>query len=360
MRVLLSSLFAMSLFACGPDAIASVGAEDTEFDGNETFDAELTSASRSQTWFPLQNGNTWSFKTSTGTTRVISVSEVSDGMALVTGLFAAPTWVGLSTDTATTLQMWGGEAWLPLLRFGYASTSWKSSSELCTGLIGRRTSTGTLVTTSAGSFTDTRTIGFAQVSSPTVLCAPPAFNELTFVPNVGLVAFRTGTGARFTLVKAKVNGKDIPVVTAPNITAAVRLDKTVYSSTPNTIRCITQPCMSNEVTAEARVTFELRNQGSASQTWNFSTGCQFDVELISSSGAVLRRLSTGRSCTYGLTSLTLNAGQSKSYTATVKLADAEGLQLDGSYTVRAKLIPAMGAVTAPAATTSLSVSVLAP
>ena len=77
------------------------------------------------------------------------------------------------------------------------------------------------------------------------------------------------------------------------------------------------------------------------------------------SGTVVRRLSEGRSCTFALTSLTLEGGQSKSYSTSLSLEDKDGLQLDGAYSVRAKLIPT-GTATAPVATGSLSVSVLVP
>ncbi len=358
-RSILVSLVTLSMFAaCGPDAMAVVG-DDSELDGTESYDAELTSTSRSSTWFPLQNGNSWTFKTAAGTTRTVSVSDASEGTALVTGLFANPTWLGLASDSSTTLQMWSGSAWVPLVRFGYATTSWRTSSEVCTGLIGRRIATGTSVSTTAGSFSDTRTIGFAQVSSPTTLCAPQAISELSFVPNMGPVAFRTGNNLRFTLVSATVGGKTFPVAQETNITTRVALDKASYVSVPNTIRCITQPCPSNADTAAAHVTFEVRNTGSSAKTFNFSTGCQFDVELLSMSGTVVRRLSEGRSCTFALTSLTLEAGQSKSYSASLSLEDKDGLQLDGAYSVRAKLIPT-GTVTAPVATGALSVSVLVP
>jgi hypothetical protein len=351
---------AVSLFACGPDAIAVVGEEETELDGTESYDAELTSTSRSSTWFPLQNGNSWTFKSSTGTTRTVTISQSADGMALVTGLFANPTWVGLTSDASTSLMMWSGSAWVPFVRFGYATTTWRTSSEVCTGLIGRRLSTGTVVSTTAGSFSDTRTISFAQVSSPTTLCAPQAFNEVAFVPNMGPVAFRTGSNQRFTLVSAKVNGKTFPVAPEADITAKVTLDQASYVSIPNTIRCITAPCSSNAQTASAKVSFELRNTGSTSKTWQFSTGCQFDVELVSTSGAVVRRLSEGRACTFALTSLTLGAGQSRVFSATIPLEDKTGLQLDGSYAVKAKLIPSSGASTAPTASGSLAVTVLVP
>lgn len=360
MRSILISMVAMSLFACGPDALAVVGDDDAELDGTETYDAELTSTSRSSTWFPFQTGNSWTFKNATGTTRTVTLSQVGDNMGLLSGLFASPVWVGLTSDSATTLSMWTGSAWVPLIRFGYASTTWRTTNQTCTGLIGRRFSTGTVISTTAGSFSDTRTISYAQVSSPTTLCAPQAFNELSFVPNVGLVSFRTGSNQRFTLVSAKVNGKTFPVAPEANITAKVTLDQANYVSIPNTIRCITTPCPSNAQTAEAKVSFELRNTGTTSKTWQFSTGCQFDVELTSSSGQVVRRLSEGRACTFALTSVTLAAGQSKSYTATIPLETKDGLQLDGTYSVKAKLIPSSNASTAPAAAGSLAVEVLVP
>ena len=140
----------------------------------------------------------------------MTLTQVGDGQALLTGLFASPTWVGLTTDTSTTLQMWTGSAWVPLIRFGYASTTWRTSSVVCTGLVGRRVSTGTVVSTPAGSFSDTRTIGFAQVSDPATLCAPQAFSELSFVPNMGLVAFRTGTNQRFTLRERDTQRQELP------------------------------------------------------------------------------------------------------------------------------------------------------
>lgn len=357
-RSILLSMVALSLFACGPDAMAVV-ADDAELDGTEAYDAELTSTSRSSTWFPLQSGNSWTFKNSAGATRTVTLGEVSDNMALLTGLFASPVWVGLTSGSSTSLQMWTGSAWVPLIRFGYATTTWRTSSQVCTGLVGRRLSTGTAIATPAGSFTDTRTISYAQVSSPTTLCAPQAFNELSFVPNVGLVAFRTGNNQRFTLVSAKLNGRTFPSQVEADISARLTLDQANYVSIPNTIRCITTPCPSNEQTASARISFELRNVSSVSKTWQFSSGCQFDVELVSSSGAVVRRLSDDRACTFALTSVTLTAGQSKSYTVSMPLADKAGLQLDGTYSVRAKLIPS-GMGSAPSASGSLSVSVLVP
>src|SRR3990167_626284 len=109
-RSILLSLVAVSLFACGPDALAVVGEDDTELDGTETYDAELTSTSRSKTWFPFQNGNTWTFKNSAGASRTVSLSQVEENMGLLTGLFANPVWVGLTSNGSTTLMMWTGSS----------------------------------------------------------------------------------------------------------------------------------------------------------------------------------------------------------------------------------------------------------
>ena len=68
-------LMAFSFLGCGPDALATtMGEDELEVDGTETYDAELTATSRSNTWFPMQEGNTWTFKNASGTTRTHSLS----------------------------------------------------------------------------------------------------------------------------------------------------------------------------------------------------------------------------------------------------------------------------------------------
>lgn len=355
-RLVLQSLIAVSLAACGgPDGLAMVGNE-VEDDSLEVVEGELTSSSRAEAWFPLGEGNRWEFTSSDGT-RTVSLDYYEEGMGLLTGLFAEPTWVGIPTSTSTSLMLWTGEAWAPFVRFGYSRTSWKTGTTACQSLVGQRKATGTMVRTGAGEFTDTRTISFSQVTAPNVRCAAPAFREIAFVPSVGPVAFTTGGGERFVLARASVNGLVVPT---PRVTSRVLLDRAAYTSSPNTIRCITTPCPSNEETAVATVTFDVANTSSSTLRWDFASGCQFDVELVSSTGRVVRRLSEGRVCTQALTSLTLQPGQSRAWSAELELEDRDGLQLDGTYTVRARLTPSTSAATAPSATKSLRVTVLAP
>lgn len=362
MKRVLTAVAVMALWACGPNAMAVVDEGDGE--AVETFDAELTSTSKSQTWFPMQTGNSWTFKSSTGEVRTLTLSDVSSNMGKLTGLYADPVWVGLASDTGTVLYIWneGTSNWDPLIRFSYSASTWQTNASVCQGFVGRRQSTGASYTTSAGTWNDTRTIGFTQNISPTARCAAPAFRELSFAPDVGLITFKSGQDVRFNLVKATVNGKSFPAstTTTSNLDAKVVLDRVNYESIPNTIRCITTPCPSNAVTAQAQVEFQLKNLGDRSESFSFSTGCQFDVEIVSSTGKIVRKLSDTRSCTYSLTTLTLGANQSKVFSAKIPLEDSSGLQLSGTYTIRAKLIPSTGATTAPRATESLNVVVLTP
>lgn len=351
------SLVVLLAVGCGgPDASALLGVED-DVDGVETVEGELTATSRAATWLPMQEGNRWTFKSAAGA-RTVTLTQVGDGMAVLSGLFSQPVWVGVASPSSTTLLVWNGAAWVPFVRFGYARTAWKLGEGTCAAFTVRRTATGQRVQTPAGDFGDTRTIGFEQVPDPVAFCMPPAFTELSFVPRVGLVAFKTGRGERFVLEKAEVNGVALP---AAAVGATLTLDAARYTSTPNTIRCVTQPCPSNAQTAVAKLDFEVRNTSSATQTFRFNTGCHFDVEAVSAGGRVVARLSERRACTFALTTLQLAPGEARRYQADFELTDSGGLQLDGEYTLRAFLLASSGAMgTAPSASAPFSVRISQP
>lgn len=356
-----TTVLSLCLFvvACGPDSASLGEAVDSDTDeAVATTESELTTSSRASTWFPMAEGNVWTYESSTGATRTLRLTSVADSMGELWGMTpGGSVWVGTSGATSNTLMQWNGtaRAWVSWLRFGFASTPWTMGTEACTGSRMRRASTGAAVTTPAGAFSDTRTIAVEQIPSTTALCAPPAYTELTFAAGVGLVAFRTGRNERFVLKTATVAGKRLPAL-GGSVTAALRLDRTTYSSRPNTIRCITTPCPGNEVTAVAKASFTVTNGTSSPQTWSFRSGCQLEVELVASSGLVVKRLSDDRACTMALTQVTLAPGENRSFTADLPLADRDGLQLDGTFTVRARLIPSGGAA-APSATSSLTVRV---
>lgn len=349
-------LTSAALLACGPDAEALVETHDVDSDeALSTAESELTSSSNSSVWFPLNENNSWTFE-SGSSSRTLSLSSVGNGMAYLSGT-SPGAWVGVSSSSANTLARWDASSrtWVSWLRFGFASTTWTIGSGECVGLKLKRSSTGSAVMTPAGAFSDTRTISITQVPSRTALCAPPEFTELTFAAGVGLVAFRTGYGQRFVLKSATVGSKRWPA--AQGVTATLTLDKSAYVNKPNTIRCITTPCPGNDVTAVMKATFRVTNNGTSSMTWNFRTGCQADVELVGSNGLTVKRLSDERVCTQALSSVTLAAGQSRSWQLDVPLMDRDGLQLDGSFTARARLIPASATPAAPAATAAFTVRI---
>jgi hypothetical protein len=356
---LFSAVAVLGLAACGPDAAGLADAQDVDTDeAVATTEGELTSSSRAGLWFPLNSANTWTYESSLGSTRTVRLGTVTDGMAELSGLTSSATWVGVTSSTSTTLMQWdsASRSWRSWLRFGFASTPWSVGTEPCTGARFRRSGTGATVSTPAGAFADTRTISIEQLSHPTAFCAPPAFSEMTFAAGVGLISFRTGRGERFVLKSATVDGKRVPAGNG-TVSATVTLDRASYVNTPNTIRCVTTPCPGNEETAVARVTFTVTNGSPAAQTWNFRTGCQLEVEVVSASGLVVKRLSDDRACTMALTSVSLAAGQSRTWSAELPLTDRDGLQLDGSFTARARLIPSANAGAAPVATSAFSVRI---
>jgi len=352
MKRALTMAVVVGLWGCGPDATGLISGADVDADGTETVDGELTASNGSNVWLPMATANEWTYESAAGT-RTIRTSQVGSGAAMLQGLLDADTWIGAATSTSPTLQAWDGQAWKAFLRFGYARTSWTFGDQPCTGFTLRRAATGVVVTTPAGSFADTRVIALAQKPDPLALCAPPAVTELTFAANVGLVAFTTGRGERFTLRGATVAGQRVP---ASPVRGALSLDHASYTNRANTIRCITTPCPTNEVTAVARATFTLTNGGSASVAWQFNSGCQFDVDVLSPAGTVVKRLLQDTACAQHLTQLALAPGESRTFTADVKLADAQGLQLSGNFSMRARLIPRGGAA-APTATTDCQVRV---
>jgi hypothetical protein len=359
-RPLTASVVALVLCACGPDAGALLHSEDVDTDEvtTVTTESELTTVNRADLWSPMNEGNSWSFESTTGASRSMRMSSVVGGIAELKGLTPASMWVGVSAPSSSTLMQWDATSarWRPWLRFGFSNSTWTMGAAPCTGAHLHRSATGALVSTPAGDFADTRTIAVEQIPSTTAFCAPPTFTELTFAAGVGLVAFRTGHGERFVLKSATVAGKRLPAAST-GVTASLTLDATSYISKPNTIRCITTPCPSNEETAVAKARFTVTNGSPTSVSWVFRSGCQFDVELVASSGLVVKRLSDDRPCTLSLTSVTLAPGQSRTWNADVALVDRDGLQLDGAFSARARLIPSSATVSAPFATRALVVRV---
>lgn len=341
--------------ACGVTDPSQESAPLPGGDELESTGAELTT-SYASVWWPMQEGNTWKF-TSATSGRTLSYSDVSQGIAFFSGLIPDGRWVGYSSSAPNSAYTWNDTAgtWEPFIRFGYSTTAWTWGSGPCSTYQVRRTATGQTVTGAAGTFTDTRTIGFLLTPAPTARCVAPPFDSITFAANVGPVAFTTPNGERFVLTSAKVGTTAYPRSTSTgSVKGALRFDASSYVNEPNTIFCIRAPCPSNAKTAVAHATYTVTNGTSTSATWQFSSGCQFNIDLVNSSGTVVKSLSDDRFCTQSLTSITLAPGQSKTFTADLELAGRTGEQLSGTFTGKAYLSPR---TTAPSASASASFSV---
>jgi hypothetical protein len=347
MKTALLTVCAVALFACGPNT-ASINASmegESELDSASTT-GELVS-NKSDVWFPMQEGNTWSFESSTGATRKVSFEGVYDGIGYLDGLMNEGRWMGTSNSAPNSLYSWteGTNTWEAFLRFGYAVTPWNWGAGACNAYTVKRSATNITVTTPAGKFTGARTIAFERKPSPTARCLPPAFTELTFAPGVGLIAIGTYDGTLL-LKSATVNGKAIPAASA--IKGSLKLDKATYVNSPNTIYCITTPCPGNEVTAVAKATYTVTNTGTKSETFQFTNGCQYDIKILDDTGKVISSLLPVRLCIAALTTFTLAPGKSKIFTDELTLSTGAG-QMFGNFTAVASLNPSNSASKAESA-----------
>lgn len=343
-NVLIASLSVFAFVACGiPDADMAVSDDvQAEAEVLEEGSQELTS-SLVKDWFPLQAGNEWTFQGLNGT-RTVKVEYANGNIAYVTGLHAEGKWVGVSASTPNTLYAWDSDAgrWNVFIRFGYAVTPWTyyQSNGGCQKFAAKRTATGAEYAMPAGAFSDTRTIGFTMQPAPNVRCAQPDFTELVFAAKVGPIVMRNGLGEKLALISAKVGATLYPKSTVTgSVVVKTTTDKATYTNYANTIRCITTPCPSNEVTADANVTITMVNSTNEVQSFRFSSGCQTKIEIIDSMGKVVRNNEISRLCTMALTTVALSPGQTKTWTESVPLAADSGEQLRGTYKIKGSVIP---------------------
>jgi hypothetical protein len=341
MKTALPAIAAALLFACGPNtaSINSPMEGETELDESASTTGELVS-NRAEVWFPMQEGNTWSLESAAGETRTVSYEGVYDGIGFLNGLMLDGRWMGTAHNAPNSLYSWSEytNTWDTFIRFGYANTEWSWGTGACGAFTVKRSASNITVTTPAGKFTNARTIAFQMKPSPTARCMAPAFTELTFAPGVGLIAINTYNG-KFLLKSATVAGKAIPAAVVTGIKGSLRLDKSTYVNVPNTIVCITTPCPGNDVTATAKATYTVSNNGTKSETFQFNSGCQFDIKLVDDTGKIVRSLSENRFCTLALTAFTLAPGQAKVFTADLPLSNRIGEQLFGNFTATASLNP---------------------
>ncbi len=324
---------------------------------------------QSATWFPIEQGNSWTLRDDvSGREMKIECIYQTGSYRYVTGLFRNPVWIYTSRSYPFTndLLVWNGDrgAWYYLFRYGTQNprSTWRFdvTGNACDTFTAGFVAGSLKLLSLAGGFNDCRQYKADLNPEATVRCAEPPIGQIFFAPRVGPCRIDTPSGTAYRLTAAKVGATTYPqVTTGPTPTptsgfqTTVTADQTSYTNRPNTIRCIRAPCPSNEVTAEASFTLTVTNASSQSQTLDFSSGRQSDFEILDSNGRVVAAWSDDKFFTQALTRMTFAPGESKRFTGSIPLKGRDGLQLNGSYTVRG-FLPARNG---PDGTTPIRVTV---
>ncbi|HEY6167388.1 MAG TPA: BsuPI-related putative proteinase inhibitor [Verrucomicrobiae bacterium] len=150
-----------------------------------------------------------------------------------------------------------------------------------------------------------------------------------------------------TAVPGQANGQPNPPPAGAGIVAAVQANQDIYTNIAPSFWCppcvtSTPPCLLpcyliEGQTAGALFAFTVANDYKLPRTFEFSSGQQFDVELIDQIGRVVAAWSDGKVFTQALTSFTLGPGEAQTFWAKMALKDRNGWQLNGPYWVRAFL-----------------------
>ena len=343
-QIRFEALAVMALFVvagCGaPDSAAQLTASMPDDGALAEHEGELSSNSAAR-WFPLDEGNEWVFEGSDGTQHTIRSEFADQNLRVVSGLWREPLWLGYSNVNTTNLYGWNDDeaAWSYYVRFGLrnAPWTWTASSGPCDRFDVRREATGARITAPAGTFSDTRTLSFTQRPAPHVRCAPPQVSAITFAAGVGPVEVVLGTQEKLSLISARVGSKryarksELEVVVTP--------DQAVYVNQENTIRCITTPCPTNEVTARATFTLTVTNTSGKTKTYNFVSSKQYDFQILDGNGDIVSGWSDTIRFAGGQTSITLMSGEKRSFSGSMILTDRTHAQLEGAFTVRGTFEP---------------------
>lgn len=164
-------------------------------------------------------------------------------------------------------------------------------------------------------------------------------------------SFKTALGVMSTwlcfgvITFAQNNTQPNPPPIGAGILATVEADQGVYTNVAPAIWC--PPCVTNVPpcllpcyymegqTAVAQFAFTIANNYNRPRTFEFSSGQQFDVELVDQTGQVVAAWSDGYRFTQALTSFTLGPGESQTLWAKMALNDRAGAQLNGMYIAHA-------------------------
>jgi hypothetical protein len=279
-------------------------------------------------------GNHWELAANGESARHIQIVERTEAGTRVSGLTrSADLLLSLDERVPNALLAWNNdtERWVPFLRLDRKSWWFHASADVCdryrvTRLADRRVVTG------AGDFT-AMAFGFELVAPANVRCEDQPFDTLMVAQNTGPVAL-VKAGHEALLQRAMIG--DTVLYNMPMPTGLV-VEQHEFINHPNTINCIAAPCPSNAVTAVAKFKLTVENAEAEVHVCEFRTAKQQNFELINQAGEVVQSWVNGRAFEQSPTQLTFAPGETKIFEGEVPLVDRNGVQLEGTYRVRASM-----------------------
>ncbi len=299
-------------------------------------------------WFPLQKDNTWVLQLTNTDTRIISCLPVSGLKLLVRGLFQEDIQVR-GNSSGVLFGLGTTHNWQALFRFGRPNKlPWRFNltADRCTAEQAHWLPNNETIVTPAGTFTGCRHLQLAKDNRVKSTCVAEDPSELWFAPNIGPVGLRSAQGDLYLLTSAKIGQQSLPPATN-NVVATLAADRNSYLNIGSGLIC--PPCVTNipaceiacriggPVSATAHLTFVVSNQSTSQVIFTFPTSQQFDIHLIDQSGAIVKAWSDGLAFTNIITTLTMQPGQTNTFTGDMLLTDRHGQQLQGGYVAEAFL-----------------------
>lgn len=340
-RVLVGCLVAVAM-GCG------AGVEERlEVEASATAEKPIRYDQQLADLLPMLPGNHWELAGLNSDSQ-IRVEERTETGVRFSGLTrSGDLWLNIDEHAPNTILALNldSEQWGPFLRLDRRSWVFRASNAACDRFRVTRLD-DQMVATGVGQFS-AKAFRFEVLAPANVRCEAPAFDKLLLSQDVGPVTV-VAAGAEATLQHAMIKDTVLHHTMMPT---ALLMEQTEFVNKANTIRCVTQPCPTNEVTATAKFALTVTNAEAHMHQCEFRTGKQQDFELINHAGEVVKAWSDGRSFLKEPTAIAFDPGQRRSLEGELELTDRNGVQLDGTYTVRASMfghdqhaLPALGTI----------------
>ena len=226
-------------------------------------------------------------------------------------------WLNIDERAPNTILAWNpdSEQWGPFLRLDRRSWVFRASDAVCDRYRVTRLDEQSVMT-GVGRF-NAKVFQFEVLAPPNVRCEAPAYDKLLLAQDVGPVTV-VAAGVEATLQHAMIRDTVLHHAIMPT---ALLMKQTQFVNKANTIRCITQPCPTNEVTATAKLALAVTNAEAHMHECEFRTGRQHDFELLNHAGEVVKAWSDARSFAKEPTAISFEPGERRSLEGELELTE---------------------------------------